>query len=120
MKENPKQIERIAQMSFASVYPHYVEKVKRKGRTIEELHTVLQWLTGYTEEHLRNSIVERISFESFFNHALINSKADLVKGSICGYKIEAIENPLLKKVRILDKLVDELAKGKKIEKILRN
>ncbi len=111
--------ERIAKMSFASVYPHYITKVEKKGRTKEELHQVIQWLTGYDEKKLQKIIEEKISFEKFFQQATLHPNAHLITGTICGYWIEAIENKLTQQVRYLDKLVDELAKGRKIEKILR-
>jgi hypothetical protein len=111
--------ERIAQMSFASVYPHYVNKVEKKGRTKQELHQVIEWLTGYNEKKIQQLIDEKVSFEIFFQNASLNPNAPLITGVICGYRIEEIENPLTKQVRYLDKLVDELAKGRKMEKILR-
>ena len=111
--------QRMAKMIFASVYPHYLTKVEKKGRTKEELHQVIEWLTGFDEKKIKALMDENASFETFFKNANINPKADLIKGVICGYRIEEIENPLTRKVRYLDKLVDELAKGKKIEKILR-
>lgn len=111
--------ERIALMSFASVYPHYVTKVEKKGRTKAELHEVIQWLTGYTDKDIDNAIREKLNFRAFFANADLNPNAGLIKGSICGYKVEEITNPLTQQVRYLDKLVDELAKGKSMEKILR-
>lgn len=111
--------ERIAKMTFASVYPHYITKVERKGRTKEELHQVIEWLTGFDEKKLQKFINDKATFETFFEKAKLNSNAHLIKGVICGYRIEEIENQLTKQVRYLDKLIDELAKGKKIEKILR-
>lgn len=120
MKETEKHNERIAKMIFASVYPHYVTKVESKGRTIAELHQVIEWLTGFDEKKLQQLIDERVTFETFFERANLNPNATLIKGTICGYKIEEIENPLTKKARYLDKLIDELAKGKKMEKILRD
>lgn len=111
--------ERIAKMSFASVYPHYVTKVESKGRTKEELHQVIEWLTGFDEAKLQALIAEKASFESFFEQATLHPNARLITGTICGYRIEEIENPLTQKTRYLDKLVDELAKGRKMEKILR-
>ena len=102
-----------------SVYPHYVAKVEKKGRTREELHQVINWLTGFDEKRLRKSIDDKLTFEEFFRHATLNPNAHLITGVICGYRIEEIENPLTQQVRYLDKLVDELAKGKKMEKILR-
>lgn len=112
--------ERIAKMTFASVYPHYVTKVVSKGKTKEELHQVIQWLTGYDEKKLQKLIAEKVTFEQFFRDATLNNNAGLITGVICGYRVEEIENPLTQKVRFLDKLVDELAKGRKMEKILRN
>lgn len=111
--------ERIANMTFASVYPHYITKVEKKGRTIEELHQVIEWLTGFNENDLKPLIDEKVTFETFFQKATLNPNAHLIKGVICGYRIEEIENPLTQQVRFLDKLVDELAKGRKMEKILR-
>ncbi|MBY8961893.1 DUF2200 family protein [Flavobacterium sp. D11R37] len=111
--------ERMASMTFASVYPHYLAKVEKKGRTKEELHLVINWLTGFTDEKLQQLIDEKVTFEQFFNDADLNPNSNLITGVICGYRIEEIENPLTKKVRYLDKLVDELAKGRKMEKILR-
>ena len=119
MKTTPEHNERIAQMTFASVYPHYVTKVERKGRSKEELHQVITWLTGFDDTTLLQLMDEKVTFETFFERAQLNPKAQLITGTICGYKIEAIENPLTKHVRYLDKLVDELAKGRKMEKILR-
>lgn len=119
MKENDKHNERIAQMIFASVYPHYVTKVEKKGRSKEELHRVIEWLTGFNEEKLQELIDEKVTFETFFERATLNTNAELIKGVICGYRIEELENPLTKKTRYLDKLVDELAKGKAMDKILR-
>ena len=111
--------ERIATMTFGSVYPHYVTKVEKKDRTKEELHQVIEWLTGYTEIQLHKLIEDKVTFETFFKNATLNPNAHLIKGVICGYRIEDIENTLTKQVRFLDKLVDELAKGRKMEKILR-
>lgn len=111
--------EKIARMTFGSVYPHYVTKVEKKGRTREELHEVIEWLTGYNESTLQRLIETKASFEAFFEGAKINPHANLITGVICGYRVEEIENPLTQKVRYLDKLVDELARGRKMEKILR-
>ena len=111
--------ERIAKMSFASVYPLYVQKVEKKGRTKEELHQVIEWLTGFDDKKLEQLIKEKVTFETFFERASLNPNAHLITGMICGYRIEEIENPLTRKARYLDKLVDELAKGRKMEKILR-
>ncbi|WP_409965806.1 hypothetical protein PIECOFPK_02082 [Mycovorax composti] len=119
MNNNDKHHERIASMTFASVYPHYVTKIERKGRTKEELHQVIEWLTGFSEKHLQQLIDEKVTFKTFFERARLHPNAQLITGVICGYRIEEIENPLTRKVRYLDKLVDELAKGKKMEKILR-
>ena len=119
MKTTPEHDERIAKMIFASVYPHYVTKVERKGRTKKELHQVIEWLTGFDEKKLKALIDERVTFETFFKKAKLNPNAQLITGVICGYRIEEIETPLTKQARYLDKLVDELAKGKKMEKILR-
>lgn len=119
MKETDKHNERIAKMIFASVYPHYVTKVESKGRTKEELHTVIEWLTGFNDDKLQQLIDEKVTFETFFDCAELNPNAELIKGVICGYRIEELENSLTKKARYLDKLVDELAKGKAMEKILR-
>lgn len=111
--------ERMAQMSFASVYPHYVAKVERKGRTKAELHEVIRWLTGFTESEIKQCIDEQWTFEQLFERVQLHQNAHLITGVICGYRIETIENALTQKVRYLDKLVDELAKGRKMEKILR-
>lgn len=119
MKDTSHHDDRIATMSFSSVYPHYVTKVISKGRTKEELHQVIEWLTGYDEQKLATLIDEKINFEQFFQLATLNPNASLIKGVICGYRVEEIENPLTQKVRYLDKLIDELAKGRKMEKILR-
>jgi len=106
-------------MTFASVYPLYLSKVEKKGRTKEELHQVIAWLTGFDNKKLKELIKENIPFELFFKHASLNPNAHLITGVICGYRVEEIDNPLTQKVRYLDKLVDELAKGRKMEKILR-
>ncbi len=119
MKVTPEQNERIAKMTFASVYPHYVKKVEGKGRSIEELHQVITWLTDFDDKKILELIDQKATFETFFQKAQINPNAVLIKGVICGYRIEEIEYPLTRQVRYLDKLVDELAKGKKMEKILR-
>lgn len=111
--------ERIAKLTFASVYPHYLVKVEKKGRTREELHQVITWLTCFDEQKLQALIEEKVSFEQFFQQAAINPNAHLITGVICGYRVEEIANPLTQQVRYLDKLVDELAKGRKMEKILR-
>lgn len=111
--------ERVAKMTFASVYPHYLAKVEKKGRTKKELHKVIEWLTGYGDKKLKTIIDDNVDFENFFKKCKLNQNARLIKGVICGYRIEELESPLIKKVRYLDKLVDELAKGRKMEKILR-
>nr|WP_321411118.1 DUF2200 domain-containing protein [uncultured Carboxylicivirga sp.] len=120
MKTTPEHNKKIAEMTFASVYPHYLSKVENKGRTKEELHQVIEWLTGFDNEKIKELIDDEVNFKSFFELAKLNTNADLIKGVICGYRIEEIENPITKQVRYLDKLVDELAKGKKMEKILRS
>jgi hypothetical protein len=111
--------ERIAKMTFASVYPHYITKVESKGRTKEELHQVIEWLTGFDDKKIQKLIDEKSTFETFFKKSKLNPNAQLITGVICGYRIEEIENPLTRQARYLDKLVDELAKGRKMEKILR-
>lgn len=120
MTTTPEHDERMAKMTFASVYPHYVSKVECKGRTKEELHQVISWLTGFDANKIQELIDKKVTFETFFSTANLNPKAALITGVICGYRIEEIENSLTKQVRYLDKLVDELAKGRKMEKILRD
>src|SRR5690606_25894461 len=115
----PEHNERIAKLTFASVYPHYVSKVEKKGRTKEELHQVIAWLTGFNDKKLQELIYNKVTFETFFQQASLHPNAHFITGVICGYRIEEIENPLTQQVRYLDKLVDELAKGRKMEKILR-
>lgn len=112
--------ERIAKMTFASVYPHYVTKIEKKGRTKAELHQVIEWLTGFNETIIHKMINDKVAFQEFFEMASINPNAVLITGFICGYRLEEIENRLTQQVRYLDKLVDELAKGRKMEKILRS
>jgi hypothetical protein len=119
MDTSDKHNERIAKMNFASVYPMYVAKVEKKGRTKEELNQVITWLTGFDNGKLNELIDKKVTFEAFFQTASLNPNASLISGTICGYRIEEIENPLTKQVRYLDKLVDELAKGRKMDKILR-
>jgi hypothetical protein len=119
MKTTAKHNESIARMTFASVYPHYVAKVEKKGRSKEELHQVIRWLTGFNDEDISELIAEEVTFETFFERAKLNPNAEMIKGVICGYRIEEIEVLLTKKVRYLDKLVDELARGRKMDKILR-
>lgn len=111
--------ERMANMTFASVYPHYLKKVEKKGRSKEDLQQVIEWLTGYTEDVLQQCIDDKVTFKQFFEHAQLNPNAGLITGVICNYRVEEIENPLTQQVRYLDKLVDELAKGRKMDKILR-
>lgn len=111
---------KIFKMAFGSVYPHYVNKVERKGKSVEDLHTIIHWLTGYDGEKLDQVINDRTDFETFFAEApSLNPNVDKIKGVICGYRVEEIEDPLMRKIRYLDKLVDELARGKKMESILR-
>jgi hypothetical protein len=119
MNNTNKHNERIARMTFASVYPLYLAKVEKKGRTKEELHQVIEWLTGFNEMKLQELIEEKVTFENFFQKATLNANAHLITGVICGYRVEEIENSLTQQARYLDKLVDELAKGRKMEKILR-
>lgn len=119
MKISDTHNQRIAKMTFASVYPMYVEKVEKKGRTKEELHQVITWLTSFDDKKLDELINENVTFETFFQQASLNPNAHLITGVICGYRVEDIENPLTQQARYLDKLVDELAKGRKMEKILR-
>ncbi len=115
-----KKLERVYKMSFASVYPHYIAKAEKKGRTKEEVDSIIFWLTGYTKEMLQNIIDNKINFETFFNEApQINPNVSKITGVICGYRVEEIEDTIMQQVRYLDKLIDELAKGKKMEKILR-
>ncbi|MBU2949653.1 DUF2200 domain-containing protein [Tamlana agarivorans] len=115
----PEHDARVAKLTFASVYPDYITKVEKKGRTKAELNQVITWLTGFTPEQLENLIQEKVSFKTFFEQATLNKNAHLITGVICGYRIEDITTPLTQQARYLDKLVDELAKGRKMEKILR-
>jgi hypothetical protein len=119
MKPSASQDDCIAAMTFSSVYPHYVAKVEKKGRTREELHRVISWLTGYDDQQIQRHIDAKTTFDAFFKQAKLNPNARLITGVICGYRVEEIANPLTQKVRYLDKLVDELAKGKAMEKVLR-
>lgn len=119
MQPTPEHNDRIAKMTLATVYPLYIAKIEKKGRTIEELNQVIEWLTGFENIKIQELIAEKATFQTFFKKANLNPNADLIKGVICGYRIEEIENPLTKQVRYLDKLVDELAKGKKMNKILK-
>lgn len=112
--------ERIAKMTFATVYPLYVTKAERKGRTEDEVQQVIQWLTGFDVRQIQQHIDQKSTFEQFFEQATLNPNAHLIKGVICGYRVEEIENVLTQRARYLDKLVDELAKGRKMEKILRS
>lgn len=112
--------ERIFKMPFSSVYPLLVQKVERKGRSKSEVDTVIRWLTGYDDSSLKDQIIKNVDYETFFNEAPhMNLNANKISGVICGYRVEEIEDPLMQKIRWLDKLVDELAKGKPMEKILR-
>lgn len=115
----PEHDERIAKMTFSSVYPHYVTKVEKKGRTRDELHEVIRWLTGFSDKQILKHIDNESTFEAFFADATLNPNAALITGVICGYRVEEIETRLTRECRYLDKLVDDLAKGKKMEKILR-
>ena len=119
MKTTPEHDERVANLTFAAVYPHYVTKVEKKGRTVAELHEVISWLTGFNDAKLKGLIKKKVTFKQFFAEATLNPNASQITGVICGYRIEDIETPLTRQTRYLDKLVDELAKGKKMEKILR-
>lgn len=119
MNTKNNQDERIAKMTFATVYPLYLAKVERKNSTKEELLQVIEWLTGYDEKKLQELVLEKVTFEQFFQNATLNPNAQLITGVICGYRVEEIKNPLTQQLRYLDKLVDELAKGRKMEKILR-
>lgn len=120
MKTTPEHDKRVANLTFASVYPHYITKIEKKGRTKEELLKVIEWLTGFDENKLQELVDQKVTFERFFKYAKLHPNAHLIKGVICGYRIEEIENPITRQVRYLDKLVDELAKGRKMEKILRH
>lgn len=120
MRTTPEHDERIATMTFAGVYPHYVAKVEKKGRTVDELHEVISWLTGFDEDDLERLIREKVTFREFFAQATLNPDASLITGLICGYRVEELETPLTQQARYLDKLVDELARGRKMEKILRS
>ena len=114
MKATPEHNQKIAKLTFAAIYPHYIAKVERKNRSKEELHKVIEWLTGFKEQDLKKLIEREVTFETFFSEAKLNPNAHLIKGVICGYQIEELENALTQQVRYLDKLVDELAKGKKM------
>lgn len=119
MKVTAEHNERMAKMTLASVYPHYITKIEKKGRTKEELHQVIEWLTGFDKDKIQEFINQNSTFETLFKQADLNPNVHLIKGSICGYRIEDIDNSLTRQIRYLDKLVDELAKGRKMEKILR-
>ena len=119
MKTTPEHDKRMAKLTFSSVYPHYLTKVEKKGRTKEELHQVIKWLTSFDRKKVQELIDEKVTFQTFFQRAKLHPNAHLITGVICGYRVEEIENPLTQQVRYLDKLVDELAKGKKMENILR-
>jgi hypothetical protein len=119
MQVTPEHNEKVAKLTFASVFPHYIVKVEKKGRTLAELYEVITWLTGFDQKTIHELIDEKVTFKTFFEKATVNPNAGLIKGVICGYRIEDIDNTLTQQVRYLDKLVDELAKGKKMEKILR-
>ena len=119
MNSTSKQDQRIAKMTFAPIYPHYVNKIEKKNRSKDELHKVIEWLTGYNFKELEKFIEQNVTFESFFMNATLNKNAHLITGTICGIKVEEVKNPITKQVRYLDKLVDELAKGKDLDKILR-
>lgn len=119
MKGTDQHNERIRTMKFSGVYPHYVTKVEKKGRTVEELHQVMEWLTGFDKDKILQLIKDQVTFEEFFNQASLNPNAHLIKGVICGYRIEEIDNELTRNCRYLDKLIDELARGRKMDKILR-
>ena len=112
--------DKMGNITFASIYPCYIQKIEKKGRTQKELLEVIEWLTGFQYADLEKFIAEKVTMKTFFAHANLNPNAHLIKGVICGYKIEDIDYPLTQQVRYLDKLVDELAKGKKMDKILRN
>ena len=119
MKTTPDRDERIANMTFAAIYPLYVAKIEKKGRTTDELHQVIAWLTGFNEAKLQALIESEATIRQFFAAAKINPNASLITGVICGYRVEEIETPLTQQARYMDKLVDELARGRKMEKILR-
>lgn len=120
MQVTPEHNEKIAKITFASVYPHYIAKIEKKGRTKEELLQVIKWLTDYNESQLLEFIENKTTLREFFENATLNPNAELITGVICGYRIENIDNPITRQIRYLDKLVDELAKGNSMDKILRN
>ena len=119
MTTTPEHDERIANLTFGAVYPHYVNRVENRGRTVDELHQVITWLTGFGEADIKAQIDKKSTFRQFFEEATLNPNAHLIKGVICGYRIEDITTPLKQQARYLDKLVDELARGRKMDKILR-
>jgi hypothetical protein len=119
MKTTPEHDARMAKTIFATVYPYYIKKVESKGRTKQELHQVIEWLTGFDDKKLHELIDEKVTYETFFQRAKLNPNAHLITGVICGYRVEEIENPVTRQARYLDKLIDELAKGRKMDKILR-
>jgi hypothetical protein len=119
MKVTPEHDKRMATLSFAEVYPHYITKVEKKGGTKQEVHQVIEWLTGFTSKQIQEFLEQKTSFQEFFAQATLNPNASMIKGIICGYRIEEIETPLTRNIRYLDKLIDEIAKRKKMEKILR-
>lgn len=120
METTPTQDAKISKMTFSSVYPLYLVKIEKKGRTKKELHQVIEWLTGYNEAKIAELSCSQVTFKEFFEKAQLNEQATLITGVICGYRIENISDPITRQVRYLDKLVDELAKGRKMEKILRS
>ena len=119
MTTTPEHDERIAKLKIASIYPFYRDKIEKKGRTVEELNEVITWLTGYSTEQIKDFVASEATFRDFFATAQINENAEMIKGLICGYRIENITTPLTKQCRYLDKVVDELARGRKLEKIMR-
>ena len=119
MKVTPEHDKRVATLSFAEVYPHYITKVEKKGGTKQEVHQVIEWLTGFTSKQIQEFLEQQISFQEFFAQATLNPNAPMIKGVICGYRIEEIETPLTRNIRYLDKLIEEVAKRKKMEQILR-
>ncbi len=119
MKTTPEHNAKFPKLIFADVYPYYVKKIEAKGRTISELHQVISWLTGYDETRLEELIADRVNFQTFFDGATLHPNAHLITGVICGYRVEELLNPLTQNARRMDKLIDELAKGKTLAKILR-
>ena len=119
MKVTDEHNERVAKMKFSSIYPHYVKKVEKKGRTVEELHEVIEWLTGFDKAAVKKLIKQEVTFKTFFERAKLHPNASLIKGVICGYRIEEIDNETTRNCRYLDKMIEELARGRKMEKILR-